>query len=216
MKTIAAFTGHSHKGAFLKSFAFLLVFLGILAAAHAQSLKLPKLRPPHGEIGPTFWEQHHWQVITPAVAVLLLGTLLILWLRRPKPVVVVPPEIVARRSLEGLRGRPEDAPLTVEVSHIIRNYLISVFMLPPDELTTAEVLRALQARPQIDPGLVKSIGTFLRRCDELKFGRNFPQTQTGLAAEASDLVDAVERQRPRPTEGAVAQPPTKISAPTAA
>jgi hypothetical protein len=196
--------------------ASLLVSIGILGAAHGQSLQLPKLRPPHGELGPTFWEQHHWAVIISSAAFLVLAPLLVLWLLRPKPRVFVPPEVIARRALEALRGRTEDGPLTVEVSRILRNYLISVFMLPLEEFTTAEMLQALQARPQADPALVKSIGAFLRRCDELKFGPTFPPAQTGLVAQASDLVEEIEKQRPRTLAGATAQSPDNIPASTAA
>lgn len=217
MKSISPSRGNGHTGGqFLKSFASLLVVCCIVAAAHAQSLQLPKLRPPHGEIGPTFWEQHHWKVIISSAAFLLLAPLLVLWLRRPKPGVFVPPVVVARRALEARRGRTEDGALTSEVSRIVRNYLISVFMLPFEEFTTAEMLQALKGRPQVGPELVQTIGAFLRRCDELKFGPTFPPAQTGLVAQASDLVETIEKQRPQTPAGAAAQPPNNVSAPTAA
>src|SRR5580704_6997233 len=71
---------------------------------------LPDLLPAHGELPPTFWEQHGWLVVLLAFAALALIVLVAVWLSRPAPVAVVPPELVARRALEALRDRPEDGP----------------------------------------------------------------------------------------------------------
>lgn len=189
-----------------------LFWLGALAL-RAQQMPLPKLRPPHDEVGPTFWEQHHWPIVVGGVALLIVIPLTILWFRRPKSIVVMPPEIIARNSLARLRGEAESGALVVEVSRIVRNYLVAVFMLPPDELTTTELLGALQSRSQIDQGVSSTIGTFLRQCDEWKFAPAKLPPQTGVIGSASDIVEMVEKQRHLPPVTRAQPPITSQSAP---
>lgn len=172
----------------------------------AQQIPLPKLRPPHDEIGPTYWEQHHWPLIIGGIALLFVIALAIVWSRRTKPIAVTPPEVLARNSLARLRGQPQDPPLVVEVSRIVRNYLVSVFMLPPDELTTTELLRAMKSRSQIDESTTAAVSAFLRQCDEWKFAPARLPPQTGVVARASELVEMIEKQRHQPPQGTAAQP----------
>jgi hypothetical protein len=94
--------------------------------------------------------------------------------------------------------------------------LISVFVQPPEELTTTELVRVLKAHSQIEPGLVDAIGAFLRQCDELKFAPVLPPPQPGLVARALELVEAAEKQRSRPMPGAPTTPATGVPSPTAA
>lgn len=187
--------------------ALIFCFITLCTSALAQPLQLPKLQPPHEEIGPSLWERHGWQIVIASVVVLGLIALFIAWLRRPKTVAVVPPEVLARRDLEALRGWAENGALVVQVSRIVRRYVISVFTLPPEELTTSELIQALQSQSQIDHNLATAIGEFLRRSDELKFAPALHPPQAGIVARAAELVESVEKYRQQLLKDTPPQPP---------
>ncbi len=128
-----------------------------------------KLLPPHDELPPSYWELYGWLTVAGAALALAVLVLLITWLRRPKPREITSPKILARRALAALHRRAEDAGLIVEVSRILRHYVLSVFGLAPDELTTAEIRQTLQHSAPVDSGLATAITDFLRECDERKF-----------------------------------------------
>jgi hypothetical protein len=172
---------------------FFLLFLGS-HAAFAAELKEPDLDPPHGEILPTFWELHSWQVGMAVLVFLVLVGAIVLVMRQPKPVVLEPPAAIARRALESWRGRPVNDALVVQVSRILRRYARATFKFPPGEMTTAEFRQALQSHPQIDADLAAAIGDFLRRCDEWKFAAT-PSPQPAIVADAVALVEKTEMTR---------------------
>jgi hypothetical protein len=167
----------------------------ISPSALAADDKIPPLLPPHSELEPTFWAQHRWQFIGGGATILILMALGVWLLRRPKPVVVEPPAVLARRALEPLRGRPEDGALVAEVSRIVRRYVLSALNFPADELTTTEFRALLLSRPQINPEMAESVGDFLRRCDQWKFAPEPPTPQLGAVAGALELVEKVEQSR---------------------
>jgi hypothetical protein len=172
------------------------VWLGSISSlARAADGGLPPLQPPHGELPPTFWEQHGWAVILAALAALALLVSLVLWLRRPKPVVVVPPEVLARRDLEALRGKEENGDLLVKVSGILRHYVTFACGLPPGEVTTTELCQAVGTHPRFKPELASAIADFLRQCDERKFSPTPPAANLGAVATALGLVEKIEQRR---------------------
>ena len=181
------------------------------SSTFAAAEEIPTLRPPHDELHPSFWEQHGgWLVLAfvLAASAVSLGWKL---LRRPKPEIVTPPEVLARRALEILRGRGEDMGLVVEVSQILRRYVVATFQLPPHELTTAELQRAFQSRPQISATLAPAVIHFLRECDERKFAPVTTAAQTGRVARAWQLVNDNEDSR-QPALQAVASSPAATAA----
>jgi hypothetical protein len=121
--------------------------------------------------------------------------LLILWLRRSKPAIVVPPDEIARRALEALRGQPENGVLLMKVSGIFRRYVIFACGLPPREMTTTEVCRAVAVRPQFRPDLGDAIANFFRQCDERKFAPTPPAAELGAVAGALALLEQIEQRR---------------------
>jgi len=177
-----------------------LVLLGIAFSrfsnlAHAQPL--PALRPPRGEITPTFWGQHGWQIIIVVVASIIVVGVLIILLTRAKPKLSEPPEVLARRSLVTLRGRTVNGALLMEVSRVFRRYLIFAFDLSPHEPTTAELSQTLQSSTKADPSLVSSVVKFLRECDEDKFSPNTSPPHTDPATRALELLEKIEVCRRR-------------------
>jgi hypothetical protein len=169
--------------------------------AFAQSPLAPVLRPPHGELPPSFWELHGWQVVLAGAVFLAMVVLGILWSRRPRPVVVEAPIVIARRALEKLRGRSGKDSLDMEVSRILKRYVLAALQLPPEELTTTELCGILKTHPQINPELARLVGDFLRGCDEWKFSAAPTAPQLGAVTGALDLVEKIElclMQRPNP------------------
>ena len=163
--------------------------------ARGQGHEIPPLRPPHGELEPTFWEQHGWQALLAIAVAIIVAVLIVAWIRRPKQIVVEPPGIVARRALEKWRGRTEDGTLVAEVSRVLKRYVMAAFQFPPEELTTSEFRKALQSHTTIEPELAVATGDFLRRCDEWKFAPTPPVPQLGAVAGALELVDKMEASR---------------------
>ena len=169
--------------------------------ALAQAAEPPVLMPPHGELPPSFWESQGWQVVLAGVVFFTMIVLGIFWLRRPKPVVVEAPVVVARRALEKLRGRPGKVSLDLEVSRILKRYVMAVLQLPPEELTTTELCGVLKSHGLVKPELAGLVGDFLRGCDEWKFSAAPTAPQLGAVSGALDLVEKIElstRQRTSP------------------
>jgi hypothetical protein len=169
--------------------------LSCLAINASAQEKGPALRPPLGEIPPTFWELHGSSVIGSAiVAVLLIAIGLWLWLR-PKPVVPLLPEIQARAALEAMANRPEDGAMLSRVPQILRHYVQTAFDLPTGEATTREFGQALAAHEQIGQELSSALMEFLRDCDRRKFARTDPSAPLGAVARALELVTMSEARR---------------------
>ncbi|MDB6023131.1 MAG: hypothetical protein JWQ04_2988 [Pedosphaera sp.] len=172
----------------------------IAGLARGQGHELPPLEPPHGELLPSFWELHGWQVVLAAVVMIGIVALTVGWLRRPRQVVLEPPGIAARRALESRRNRAEDGQLVAEVSRVLKHYVMTAFHFPPQELTTTEFRKTLQSHPEIKPELAEVTADFLRRCDQWKFSPAPPTPKLGAVAGALELVDKLESSR-APADG---------------
>jgi hypothetical protein len=135
-----------------------------------------------------------WVVILGVLSLALVGA--VAWLlTRPKPPVVVPPEVQARQALELLRQQPEDGALLSCISQILRRYVIAAFELPPGELTTTEFCRAIAGHGQIGSELSTALSEFLRQCDQRKFSPSAPAPPLGAAAQALKLIDQAQTRR---------------------
>lgn len=167
---------------------------------------IPPLRPPHAEIPPTFWEEHTTSVSLLGFAVLALIGFAIWFLTRPKPPVIVPPEVQARGELESLRKVPEDGRVLSKVSQAVRRYFGAAFALPPGELTTAEFCRAIAGNEQFGSEVADTTADFLRRCDERKFAPGAPPQATAAAEYALKLVEQAESRREQLRRAAEAKP----------
>ena len=130
-----------------------------------------------------------------------------IWLAtRPKPPVIILPEVQARGDLESLRKLPEDGRVLSKVSQAVRRYFGTAFALPPGELTTTEFCRAIAGNDQIGSELSATTGDFLRRCDERKFAPDSLPQETGAAECALKLVEQAEACREQLRRAAQAKP----------
>jgi hypothetical protein len=176
--------------------------------------EIPPLRPPHAEIPATFWDQYSAWVILAGVLVMALVGAIIWFFTRPKPPVVVPPDLLARKALEPLRQQPEDGALLSRVSQVLRHYVAAAFDLPPGELTTAEFCGAITGHPLIGPELSAALSAFLRLCDQDKFSPPAPVPPLSAVAQALKLIDQAQARRltlaqsaGQPAQSPVAIPP---------
>ena len=153
---------------------------------------IPPLRPPLGEIPPTFLEQHSLLVIFLGVLLLTLLGVAVWWLSRPRPVAVVPPETQARQALEPLREQPEDGAVLSRISQILRRYVGAAIGLPQGELTTADFCRTIADNGRLGPELSGTLGDFLQKCDEHKFAPPVPRPALGAVARALKIIEVAE------------------------
>ncbi len=153
---------------------------------------LPELRPPRGEIPPSFWELYGAWVIGGSIAFLVLIGVAIWFLTRPKPPIIIPPHIRAKQTLDPLLAEPEDGRVLSQVSQILRHYVAEAFGLPPGEQTTAEFCRIIAADERLGLEFSGAIAEFLRRCDERKFRPAPPGAPMGAVATALKFVETGE------------------------
>jgi len=194
--------------------AMMTVFIcgtSLFAAPSGASDEIPALRPPRGEIPPTFGERYGGWLVVATVLLAAAAFVTIRWLLRQKPTVVLPPEIVARTELAALRGQPETGAVLSRVSQAVRHYFAAAFRLAPGELTTTEFCRELAGQNQITPELSARVGDFLRQCDERKFAPVAPPAGNA-AAEALNLVELAEARRAEPGSATGVVNPAKSSA----
>ena len=156
---------------------------------------LPKLSPPYAELPPTFWEQHGTAVLVAGLGVILLAGLVIWQCLRPKPKLILPPEVEARNALEALHQSNEDGALLSNVSQILRRYFIVAFQLSPGELTTSEFCRVIAGREQVGGELAAAVSDFLHRCDEQKFSPAKSAVSLGAVNQALALIKSAEARR---------------------
>ena len=182
-----------------------------LTKEEATSEKIPDLRPPIDLMTPTFWERHRSVILlAAALGVIAAGT--VIWrLTRPKPVVVIPAETLARQALESWRGKPEDAALVAAVARQVRRFVQAVSKLPPDELTTDELLASLaQTAPDVAGAAVvpwhEALTALLRECETREFAPVTPPPQARLVERALALLEQIDASRSRP-EPPVTAPP---------
>jgi hypothetical protein len=153
------------------------------------------LIPPYEELPPTYWEQHETTIVVASIAALILLSLGIWVGFRRKPVAAIPPEVQARRALEALLHRSEDAALLSEVSRLVRCYFTNAFELSSGEPTTAEFCRAILIDHKVGPKLSIETSSFLHRCDERRFSLPNSAPPLDAAARALELIKLAEARR---------------------
>lgn len=129
------------------------------------------------------------------------------WRRRPRPVVLPPPEPpdrVALRALDRLQeadyvGRGEFQIHYLLLTEIIKGYLEGRFGIDALERTTDELRRTLlAAEPQLAPLKPTDVVRFLQQCDLVKFARFAPPPSEAAAAleQARGMVRSTTPEAP--------------------
>src|ERR1044071_1974714 len=150
-----------------------------------------KLRPPRGEIPPSFWEQNGKWVVPMGIAGALAVGLLAWYFTRPKAVADVPPEVRARKELDALAYQAPDREVLSRTSQVLKRYLAQVFDLPQEEMTTAEFCKVFAAGKDPGEALSKNVCDFLHRNDQMKFAPG-PVQPANTVLEALGLLEQAE------------------------
>ena len=187
-----------------------LVFLCVAGATvagepnGASELPASSLNPPRGEIPPSIWEQYGGWIIAGsvlAVAVLAAG---IWFLTRPKPEEKEPSVVTARRELETLAAKEEDATVLVRTSQILHRYIAASFSMPADQMTTREFCDGMFKTSELGVELARETSEFLQRCDVKKFAPAPPTGSLRAVATALAIIDRAEQRLAHLHQSAVA------------
>jgi hypothetical protein len=168
----------------------------LLAQTNSATTNAPlKLLPPLDEMPPTFWEQNAAVILFATIGVAALLAFF-LWLAvRPKPKIMVSPEIQARAVLHQLSAQPEDGAMLSRVSQVVRNYFSAAFQCSPGELTTTEFCREISGNEKIGAELSAATANFLREADTRKFSQSASSEILDAANQALNLVAQAEQRR---------------------
>jgi hypothetical protein len=164
--------------------------------------------PPKGELPPSAWETYGW---LGALAITILA-LIVLFLARKRVVVPPPttsPESIVRQRLAQVPNRPATPEDALKMAHALRAYLIAIFFIPSEALTTEELLPLLRRQRNLVPELLAETETVLRACDLIAFGATpCGNPPTPLVEQAKALVErfimaqhALEQTRTSVTAG---------------
>ena len=177
------------------TFPLAIMFLAAALPLQGQTNIMPALQPPYGELPATFWEQHGTSVVVAGLGMIALVAFGVRLFFRPKPKIIIPPEVQARQALTALRELPEDGAVLSRVSQTVRNYFIAAFQLSPGEYTTAEFGRTLAGCEKLDDALTTVATDFLRGCDARKFSTATALVPLNAADQALQLVALAEQRR---------------------
>jgi hypothetical protein len=185
----------------MKRIIFLALSAGLLvirALAQDDTNEIPQIRPPHAELPPTIWEQHSAGISVVGVLLLVLLGLAVWWWTRPRPPVVIPPELLAREALAALPVAASEGERLSQVSRILRHYIQQAFELPRAELNTTEFCRVVAEHAGIGPELAGALGAFLRDSDRRKFSPEpAPAGNVNAVTQALALIEQGEARRVR-------------------
>jgi hypothetical protein len=177
-------------------FAVIFFTARLLAQTNSETTNAPlKLLPPYDELPPTFWEQNATAISFAGLGVVTLLAFFLWLIFRPKPEIIVPPEVQAREALHKLSSQPEDGEMLSRVSEIVRHYFRSAFQLSPGELTTTEFCREISGNEKISAELSTATANFLRDCDDHKFSATAGAGKIDAANRALNLIEQAEQRR---------------------
>ena len=185
----------------MKKFAW--IFLLPALAAHAQVALPPASQPaasPTPQLAPIappvpVFPYPAWMVITAAIVVLLVVAAII-WAivrhrkNRPQPPPPTPREL-ALAALEALQNRItelEPHPFSVEVSDVLRHYVVGEFRVAATRQTSPEFLAAAAASPRFTEADKSLLAAFLDKVDLIKFAR-----AQASAADSEALLEQARR-----------------------
>ena len=142
------------------------------------------------------WEQHSAGISVVLVLLLVLMGLVVWLFTRPRPLVVIPPEVLAREALAALPATASEGVRLSQVSRILRHYIQQAFELPPAELNTTEFCRVVAEHAGIGPELAGVLTAFMRESDRRKFSPEpAPADNVNAVTEVLALIEQGEARR---------------------
>ena len=170
--------------------------LALRVRAQDDTNEIPQIRPPHAVLPPTIWEQHGAGISLAGVLLLALVVLAVWRLMRPRPPVVIPPEVLAREALAALPVTASEGERLSQVSRILRHYIQQAFELPRAELNTTEFCRMVAEQANIGPELAGALAGFLRDSDRRKFSPEpAPASNVNAVTQVLALIEQGEARR---------------------
>jgi len=154
---------------------------------------------------PASWLDYIWYIIGGVVLLVLIVAGIVYYLRRPKPVIVVPEgpketlqehtlRLLAELETQQLWQKQQVKEYYVALTDIVRNYLEARFSTAVMELTTDELLYKVQMHRELQP-YNSLLADILHTADLAKFAKAQP-----LPQEHTDALDKarllVERSKP--------------------
>lgn len=150
------------------------------------------------DIRPPIASDPVWMILAILTSLLLAVLLAYLLWPNPKPAVVPPPEPTgwARARLADLRGRLSQLSAygtSIEVSDILREYVMRRYGLRATQQTTPEFLASILPHPAFTPPMRELLADFLGACDQIKYARVDPGVEASehLLQQASAFIDQV-------------------------
>ncbi len=152
-----------------------------------------KMVPPKGELPPSAWEAYGWL----GALMILAIALFVVFMTRKRVIALTPapaPESIVRQRLAGLPIRPATPEDALMIAHALREYLIAIFFIPCEAMTTEELLPLLHRQRGLTPELLAEIENILRNCDHIAFDNTSHRDQSiptpaPLAEQAKTLVE---------------------------
>ena len=160
---------------------------------------IPDLRPIEELLPPTFWEQHRVAILLGGLLGLAILAVAVWRFRRVRPVVVLPPAEVARKTLQRLEAGPDNSVLAGAVLKTLRHYLpAAIPTLSRGELTADEIVGHLDRKSSLPPELRNEISLLLRQCEQRQFFSGRQDAHTKLATRALDVIRKIEATQIHP------------------
>ena len=169
-----------------------------VASVFADGKVPPELYPVRGELGelvlPTVQRNRVWLWALIGLAVVAVAGIVIWRVRRPKPKVVLPPDVVAMRALEAMKAEsiPTEPKAVdawyVRLSSVVREYIEGRFALEAPRMTTEEFLELARRSDAIREDHKKLLHRLLERSDRVKFTGFVPPSK-----ESAELLDDAYR-----------------------
>ncbi len=125
-----------------------------------------------------------WFPLVQILAGLLLFALLggvLWWGRRPRPTVILSPDVRALRDLEQLRSAPTET-IHASVSAIVRRFVEERYGVQAPRQTSEEILQSARASEVFPRDRLEPLTALLAECDRVKFTGATPTRESGEQA----------------------------------
>jgi hypothetical protein len=148
--------------------------------------------PPKGELPPSAWEAYGW---LGALMIAAIAMILVFMARKrvAAPPPAPSPESIVRQRLAAVPNRPATPEDALIMARALREYLIAIFFISSEALTTEELLPLLRRQRNLAPELLAETEIILRACDHIAFDNAPHRDQPAPAPMVEQVRALVER-----------------------